>query len=143
MNAIDVLRSNFDSWNRHDADAVVSAFAEGGLYIHPALPEPATGAAIGDFVRAVSTWCPDFSLDLISIGDTGERVVLEWLFHGTNTGPAADGTPPTGKQVSFPGVDVAQVEGDKIRTERVYFDLLGLQYQLGLMEQKAPVAEAK
>ena len=101
MNAIDVLRSNLDSWNRHDADAVVAAFAEGGLYIHPALPEPATGPAIGDFVRAVSTWCPDFSLDLISIGDTGERVVLEWLFHGTNTGPAADGTPPPASKLAF------------------------------------------
>jgi hypothetical protein len=51
--------------------------------------------------------------------------------------------PATGKQYNLPGVSIVQVEGDKIRTERVYFDLLGLQYQLGLMEQKAPVAETK
>jgi hypothetical protein len=64
------------------------------------------------------------------------------LFLGTD-GPAVDGTPATGKQYNLPGVSIVQVEGDKIRTERVYFDLLGLQYQLGLMEQKAPVAETK
>jgi steroid delta-isomerase-like uncharacterized protein len=143
MNAIDVVRSNFDSWNRHDADAVVAAFVEGGLYITPSLPEPVTGAALGDFLRAMFVWSSDFSLDLISIGDTGQRVALEWLAHGTNDGPAVDGTPATGKQYNLPGVSIVQVEDDKIRTERAYFDLLGLQYQLGLMEQKAPVAETK
>ena len=83
------------------------------------------------------------SLDLISIGNTGERVALEWLAHGTNDGASVDGTPATGKQYNLPGVSIVQVEGDKIRTERAYFDLLGLQYQLGLMEQNAAVAEAK
>jgi hypothetical protein len=29
MNTIDVVRSNFDSWNHHDADAVAAAFVEG------------------------------------------------------------------------------------------------------------------
>jgi steroid delta-isomerase-like uncharacterized protein len=127
MNAIDVVRSNFDSWNRHDADAVEAAFVEGGLYITPSWPEPVTDAALGDFVRAVFVWSSDFSLDLISIGDTGGRVALEWLAHGINDGQGLDGTPATGKQYKLPGVSIVEVEGDKIRTERVYFDLLGLQ----------------
>jgi steroid delta-isomerase-like uncharacterized protein len=143
MNAIDVVRRNFDSWNRHDADAVVAAFVEGGFYITPSLPEPATGAALGDFVRAVFVWSSDFSLDLVSIDNTGGQVVLDWLAHGTNDGPSVDGTPATGKQYNVRGVSIALVEGDKIRTELVYFDPLGLRYQLGLMEQKAPVAEVK
>ena len=133
VNAIDVVRGNFDSWNRHDVDAIVAAFVEGGLYITPRLPEPVTGAALGDFVRAVFVWSSDLSLDLISIGNTGERVALEWLAHGTNDGPSVEGTPATGKQYNLSGVSIVQVEGDKIRTERAYFDLLGLQYQLGLM----------
>jgi SnoaL-like domain len=71
MNAVEVVRNNFNSWNRHDADAIAAAFAEGGVYITPSVPEPLTGAAIGDFAKVVWTIFPDFSLDLISIGDAG------------------------------------------------------------------------
>ena len=31
MNAVEVVRNNFNSWNRHDADAIVAAYAEGGV----------------------------------------------------------------------------------------------------------------
>ncbi len=30
MNAIEVAQNNFNSWNRHDADALVAAYAKGG-----------------------------------------------------------------------------------------------------------------
>jgi hypothetical protein len=30
MNAIEVARNHFDSWNRHDADAIGGGFVEGG-----------------------------------------------------------------------------------------------------------------
>jgi hypothetical protein len=32
MNAIEVAQNNFKSWNRHDADAIVAAYAKGGTY---------------------------------------------------------------------------------------------------------------
>jgi hypothetical protein len=32
MNAIEVAQNNFNSWNRHDADAIVAAYAKGGTY---------------------------------------------------------------------------------------------------------------
>ena len=35
LNAIEVAQNNFNSWNRHDADAIVAAFAEGGPIITP------------------------------------------------------------------------------------------------------------
>jgi steroid delta-isomerase-like uncharacterized protein len=134
MNAVEVVRNNFNSWNRHDADAIVAAFAEGGVYITPSVPEPLTGAAIGDFAKVVWTIFPDFSLDLISIGDAGGGLVaLQWVAHGTNTGAFPDGTPATGRKVTFPGASLVQVEGDKIRSEQAYFDRLGEHKQLGLI----------
>ena len=68
MNAVEVVQNNFNNWNRHDAEAIVAAFAEGGTYSNPT---PFTGEAIGDFAKTVWTIFPDFSLDLISIGETG------------------------------------------------------------------------
>src|SRR5271165_6153137 len=97
----------------------------GGTYSNPAQDEPFTGEAIGDFAKTVWTIFPDFSLDLISIGETGGGLVaLQWVYHGTNTGAFPDGTPATGRRVSCPGAAFVQVEGDKIRSERVYLDRL-------------------
>jgi hypothetical protein len=28
MNLVEIARNNFNSWNRHDADAIVAAYAE-------------------------------------------------------------------------------------------------------------------
>jgi hypothetical protein len=35
MNAVEVVQKNFNNWNRHDAEAIVAAFAEGGPTITP------------------------------------------------------------------------------------------------------------
>jgi len=132
MSAVEVVRDNFNSWNRHDADAFVAAFTEEGVYISPAVPEPLTGAAIGVFAKSVWTMYPDFSLDLTSIGETGgELVVVQWVAHGTNTGAFPDGSPATGRKVTFPGVSLVQVEGEKIRSHQAYFDRLSQHKQLG------------
>jgi predicted ester cyclase len=72
---------------------------------------------------------------LISIGDLGgELVALQWVAHGSNTGPFPDGTPATGHKVTFPGVSFVQLEGGKIRLEKTYFDRLGEHKQLGFIK---------
>jgi hypothetical protein len=32
MNLVEIGRNNFNSWHRHDADAIVAAYAEGGVF---------------------------------------------------------------------------------------------------------------
>ena len=49
-------------------------------------------------------------------------VAIQWMLHGTHTGPLMDGTPPSGRKVSYPGASFVQVEGDKIRSEQTYVD---------------------
>jgi steroid delta-isomerase-like uncharacterized protein len=136
MNIVEIARNNFNSWSCHNADAIVAAYAEGGVYINPDAPEPLTGgAAIGDFAKVVWTIFPDFSLDLISIGDMGgELIALQWVAHGTNTAAFPDGTPATGRKVTFQGASFDQYEGTKIRRAQAYFDRLGLQKQLGFIK---------
>jgi steroid delta-isomerase-like uncharacterized protein len=135
MNLVEIARNNFNSWNRHDADAIVAAYAEGGVYTNADLPEGITGGALGDFVKGLWAIFPDFSLDLKSIGDMGgELIALQWVAHGTNTGAFPDGTPATGRKVTFQGAGFDQYEGTKIRRAQAYFDRLGLQKQLGFIK---------
>jgi steroid delta-isomerase-like uncharacterized protein len=121
MSAIEVAQNNFKSWNRHDADAINTAYAEGDTYRTPRMGQALTGSAIGEYAKSVWKAFPDASLELISIGDTGGGLVaIQWMLHGTHTGPLMDGTPPSGRKVSYSGASFVQVEGDKIRSEQVY-----------------------
>jgi steroid delta-isomerase-like uncharacterized protein len=138
MNPIEVFQRSMDAWNRHDADAVLAAYAEGATYSHPRPGENLSREAMGNFVKAVWAAYPDARLETISTGDTGGGLVAtQWVFHGTNTGTLPDGTPATGRTVAQPGASFAQFEGDKIRSERVYVDMHNLFEQLGLKAKQA------
>ena len=115
-----------DAWNRHDADALVALYAEGGTYHNPRMGNPLTGKAIGDFAKSVWTAYPDASLEIISRGDTGGGLVAtQFVLHGTHTGRYMDGSPATGRTVAYPVASFAQIEGDKIRSEHIWADRSG------------------
>jgi len=59
MNALEVAQCSIDAWNRHDADALVAQYAEGGTT--PRMDHPLTGQAIADFAKSVWTAFPDMS----------------------------------------------------------------------------------
>jgi steroid delta-isomerase-like uncharacterized protein len=133
MNAIEVAQNNFNSWNRHDADAINAAYVKGGTYRTQRVSQVLTGSAIGDFAKSVWKAFPDVSLEIVSIGDTGRGLVaIQWMLHGTHSGPLMDGTPRTGRKVSYPGASFVQVEGDKIRSEQTYVDRQTVAELLGL-----------
>jgi steroid delta-isomerase-like uncharacterized protein len=133
MNALEVSKRSIDAWNRRDADAVTALYAEDATYHTPRFDHPLKGRAIADFLKSVLTAYPDLRFEVISRGDIGGGLVASQLvLHGTHTGPFMDGTPPTGRAVAYPIASFAQVEGDKIRSEHVYFDRQTVAQQLGL-----------
>jgi len=80
---------------------------------------------------------PDLRFDIRSIAETGDIVIVEAVFSGTNTGPMVgpQGTaPPTGRTVKLPFVDVWRIQSGRIIENRIYYDQLGFMRQLGLME---------
>lgn len=58
-------------------------------------------------------------------------VVLEFTFHGVNTGSLM-GMPPTGRRVEVPMCAIYDVEGGIIRRARLYYDSATMARQLGL-----------
>jgi ketosteroid isomerase-like protein len=75
MNALEVTQASFDAWNSHDADAILALYADGGTYSAPRSGNDLTGKAIANYAKALSTAYPDFSIEIISIGDTGGGLV--------------------------------------------------------------------
>jgi steroid delta-isomerase-like uncharacterized protein len=133
INALEVAQRSFDAWYRHDADAILALYAEGGTYSAPrAGATPLTGQAIANYAKKLFTAYPDMSLEQISIGDTGGGLVAsQWVLHGTHTGPYFDGSPPTGRTLTLSGASFTRIEGDKIRSETAYTDRQAVTEQLG------------
>ena len=76
MNALEVAKLSLDAWNRRDADAIGALYAEGGTYITPRADQVLTGPkAVADFAKKVFTVYPDFSMETISVGDTGGGLI--------------------------------------------------------------------
>ena len=85
MNAIEVAQNNFNSWNRHDADSIVAAYAQGGTYRTPLIDHPLTGQAIGDFAKSVWAAFPDATLEVILLLATLEEAW--WPYSGSCMAP--------------------------------------------------------
>jgi steroid delta-isomerase-like uncharacterized protein len=139
MNPIEVSQRAIDAWNSHHADALAALYGEDATYHTPRFDHPLTGQAITDWFKSVLTAYPDLRFEVISRGDIGGGLVASQLvLHATHTGPFMDGTPPTGRTVAYPIAVFTQVEGDKIRSEHVYFDRQTVTEQLGLKTKQAP-----
>jgi SnoaL-like polyketide cyclase len=101
------------------------------LKLNPDTYPGIVGQDLANFVKGVWTAVPDFSIELLNAGEIEPGLVAHhWLVRGTNTGPGADGSEPTGRSFSFKGASIIQVEGDKIRSDQAYFDRKALDKQL-------------
>ena len=88
-----------------------------------------------DRVKGFKQSFPDLQFETRTVAESGEFVMVEGVFTGTNNGSMSGpgGTmPPTGKSVSLPFVDVWKIQNDKITENRIYYDQLSFLGQLGL-----------
>ena len=52
MNPIQVVQNNVKNWQKHDADAIAAAYAEGGAYLSPISKEPVSGQVVALWAMA-------------------------------------------------------------------------------------------
>jgi steroid delta-isomerase-like uncharacterized protein len=132
MSNLERATAYFEAWNRHDADAIVAAFADSGTYSDPTTKAPLSGAAIGAYAQGLWAAFPDLSFEIGSTAETAaDKIVAEWTMTGTQTGAFA-GLPPTGRTVALPGIDVLRTGPEGIRSVTGYFDSRAVPEQLGL-----------
>lgn len=126
-----VLIEHFESEVVHDFDATLATFAHHAHY--EIIP---TGQIIdGDedvlaYHRNQRTAFPDQRQENVTYHFADDSVVSEFDLLGTNLGEFY-GLPPTGKTFRVPMIAVFFFEGDKITSERIYFDAATLAHQIG------------
>jgi len=131
MKATEITRRYHDAWSGRDADALVACFTKDGKFCNPDTYPGIGGEALANYVKGIWTAFPDFSAELLNAGEIQPGLVAHhWLVRGTNTGPGADGSEPTGRTMTLQGASIIRVEGDKIRSDQSYFDGRAMDKQL-------------
>jgi len=124
--------------NREEADRI---FDPGIVSVDPSGTYNGIDAFLG-YVQGYITGFPDAKLNPTHIVESGDLVIVEGEYTGTNTGPMAtpQGTmPATGKSIRLPYADVFEVKNGKIAKHRTYFDQMTFLGQLGMLP--APTKE--
>ena len=75
---------------------------------------------------------PDIKWSLDDMIAEGDRVVARWTAHGTHEGEFM-GIPPTGKQVTFSGIEIVRIEDGKGVEHWEQFGVMSLMQQLGAL----------
>jgi len=117
----------------HDLDAIVSYFADDGVFCVTYLPEPLdTKEKIKAYFADIYLGSPDTHTTEGLILSSGNTVVVDHAMVGTHTHDQP-GIPATGKSWVGPHLDVYDFEGGKIQKLITYADITGYLIQIGLM----------
>jgi steroid delta-isomerase-like uncharacterized protein len=128
-----VVRRWFEAFSSGDVAAVDDLYAADVVDHSPAVPNQAPGReGIKQIVTFFRAAYPDLAFTVEDLIADGDKVASRWTARGTNTG-AFMGMPPTGKQVTIPGILIVRVAGGKMVESWVNFDALGMMQQLGVI----------
>jgi predicted ester cyclase len=128
-----VLRFVDEVWNKRNYDAVGDLYGED--YVTPFGTGP---AAKTEAVRRYHDIFADLHVEVqeVVVGTDGTVVVRQTL-RGTDVGGYA-GRPPTGRTVSEWVVNILRFEGDRVVSEFIGADKLGLFIELGVVDDPWP-----
>ncbi len=137
-----VVRSVFETLDRHDVDALASLYAVDVLediVAHGVLRgREQVRAFFAELVAAV----PDLRVSATRVVTAGGReVVAEWRMAGTFSGGPFEGIDATGKHVEIRGLDLFEVEDGQIVANTAYYDGLEFARQVGMMPARDSSAE--
>jgi steroid delta-isomerase-like uncharacterized protein len=139
MGTDNVIRTQSDAFNRHDASAFAACYADNARIADPQFSEPLEGAAA--IAKDVGDWFgsfPDIEARLTRTVFDGTHYAAEWSMSGTHKGPliTPEGhVPATGKPIRLVVVTIGRVGADgRIVEERRSYDLAGILSQIGLMQ---------
>jgi steroid delta-isomerase-like uncharacterized protein len=126
-----------EAWNAHDLDAIMSMHATDMVFENHTAGESATGDEVRAHIGAIFETWPDINFSTRRLYVRDGLVVQEWTATATHANPMRRGdleAEPTGKTVSWDGLDVIPFEDGLVKRKDVYSDSVSILRQVGLLD---------
>ena len=133
-----VIAAYGDAWNSHNVEAILAMHTEDSVFENHTSGGAGVGKdAIREILKGVFAAFPDIRFDARRTYVRDGVVTQEWTATGTLAIPYTKGNTtvqPTGKKVSWNGVDVIPFAGNLVARKDVYVDSVGFLRALGFKQ---------
>jgi steroid delta-isomerase-like uncharacterized protein len=126
-----------DAWNAQDLDAIVAMHAPDMVFANHTAGESATGEDVREHIASIFTAWPDLRFETRRLYVREGLVVQEWTATATHSNPMRRGdleVAPTGRTISWDGIDSIPFEDGLIKRKDVYSDSVSILRQVGLLD---------
>ena len=135
-------RAMEELWTRGDLTVIDQLYSDDCVFHDLGSPEDIHGRdGLKQYARMYRTACPDLQCTVEEIMAEGDKVALRWVSRGTHQGDLM-GIAPTGKQVTFRGIQMQRISEGKIEEEWAGFNTLGALQEIGAVPRWGQPAAA-
>jgi steroid delta-isomerase-like uncharacterized protein len=132
----DAIERYNEAWNAHDVEAILAMHAPDMVFANHTAGESASGEEVRAHIAAIFESWPDLRFETRRLYVREGLVVQEWTAHATHTRPMRRGdleAPPSGRPVSWDGIDAIPFEGGLVKRKDDYSDSVSILRQVGLL----------
>ena len=133
-----IIAAYGNAWNAHDIEAILAMHTEDSVFENHTSGGKAVGkGAIREVLKGVFAAFPDIRFDARRTYVRDGVVTQEWTASGTLAIPFTKGAStmqPTGRKVSWNGVDVIPFQGNLVARKDVYVDSMSFLKALGFKQ---------
>jgi steroid delta-isomerase-like uncharacterized protein len=126
-----------DAWNAQDLDAIVAMHARDMVFANHTAGETASGGEVRGHIAAIFESWPDMTFATRRLYVREGLVVQEWTATATHSKTMRRGdieAPPSGREVSWDGIDSIPFENGLVKRKDVYSDSVSILRQVGLLD---------
>lgn len=126
-----------DAWNAQDLDAIVAMHAPDMVFANHTAGESAQGEGVRSHIARIFEAWPDMKFETRRLYVRDGVVTQEWTATATHIQTMRRGdleATPTGRTVSWDGIDVIPFENGSIKRKDVYSDSVSILRQVGLLD---------
>ena len=132
----DAIARYNEAWNAHDLDAIMAMHAPEMVFENHTAGERAEGDEVRAHIGSIFETWPDIRFEGRRTYCREGLVVQEWTATATHTATMRRGdlvAEPTGKTITWNGLDVIPFSDGLVKRKDVYSDSVSILSQLGLL----------
>ncbi len=126
-----------EAWNAHDVEAIMAMHAPDMVFHNHTAGESVEGDDVRDHLASIFETWPDIRFEARRLYVRDGLVVQEWTATATHTSTMRRGdlvAEPTGRRVTWDGMDVIPFEDGLVKRKDVYSDSVAILRQVGLLD---------